>query len=147
MIDEINDLISDVSHKINDEACNYVMSMKLYSSQETEGDIEQRVRSVFTTKVHVSGVEAATDQQVLDSVKLAVTYTEDSPSPYMNTAENKNDARLIRKAISNLLSGREKVYKFDFTRGTHPFCPIMWEFSYCVVFKKHTLVIVGAASD
>ena len=146
MIDEINSLIKDVAHEINYDACDYEMSMALFPCQVSEGEVHTIASSAFSKPVSVIEVQPATTQELLDTVNYALTYTGHAPSPYMNTSRHQNDVRLVKKAFGHLLYSGEKVYKFHLN-GNHPFCPIMWEFAYCIVFKTHAVVFIASASD
>jgi hypothetical protein len=148
MIDEINNLISDVSYKMNYEACDYVMSMKLFPAQVSKGNVEVIVQSTFADKVSVSEVRPATGQQVVDSVKFALTHYEDeTPLPYMQTAEHKDGSSLVRKFFASILLGSHDIYKFTLS-DNHPFDPIMWDFAYCITLKEgDAVVLVASASD
>ena len=149
MIDEINNLISDVSYKMNYEACNYVMSMKLFPAQASKGNVEDIVQSAFSDKVSVSEVRPATGQQVVDSVKFALThYENEEPLIYMQSAEHKGGSKLLVELFTSMLITSKDISQFYLSDNTHPFHPIMWDFAYCITLKEgDAVVLVASASD
>ena len=91
MIDEINSLLELVSERVNTGAADYAMSMALFPCQVSEGEVDTIASSALPKPASIYEVEPATTQELLDSIEYAVTHTENSPSPYMNTGRHKND--------------------------------------------------------
>jgi hypothetical protein len=141
------DLLDKMLRNINDHACDYVLSVGMFQSDDPSANLESVLAAVFEGKASAHTSELVSEKQFVDDMTYALEFVGHAPAPYMGTDKHKKDILSARKLLLGFTNNRSRIVKFSFSDGFHPYYPVFLDLAYAVWLKDRVIVFVVSASD
>jgi hypothetical protein len=155
-VQQLNEYFTTLSHKINEESCDYVISVKAYST----GVIEKHKRTAaeivdiaLPVKVELESTASSQINDVINSIEMGFNYKESitNIAPYIGTTDHQKQIAKTLTFFKAMTNHHTYVHRFEFSNRTNDiypiFSPIMWGYSYIIGFQDSAIVLLGAGSD
>ena len=156
MVDQINDLLTKICHKLSggswfgQGAYNYVVDVKLFHEEAKPNLGEVALVEKLIPNSIVGDIEKSDLFDLLSTVKECFEFSGDEGSypnqKYLTSEEFKNDLGQLLEQIKILFAENLGISKFWLKEG-HPFYPVYWDYAFLIRKSDSYFVLIGSSSD